>query len=280
MTRSPKIGILEIEIERLFCFDLTSQSRWFAPTREGRQSVKTRSLSLVIVSATLLSCAVIGFVATLGTALLWHAAAGNRVYAVAHPYRHNYADSPVGPAAATSPLSGVFTGEVLYWTPLIETWAVLYQVDPNLIATLIQIESCGDPSVSSPAGAQGLFQVMPFHFSAGEDMLDVVTNARRGMEYLVGGLELAGGHAGLALAGYNGGHGVINRGWATWAAETQRYYSWGSRIYMEAASGMATSPTLDEWLAAGGDRLCAQARQTQAQLEAASRAQVMVIPGN
>ncbi|MCZ7538752.1 MAG: lytic transglycosylase domain-containing protein [Anaerolineae bacterium] len=242
--------------------------------------MNTRPLSLIIASAALFSCAVVGFAATLGTALLWHAAVGDRVYAVADPYRYRYADSPVGPQAATSPLSGVFTDEVLYWTPLIQAWAVLYQVDPNLIATLIQIESCGDPSVSSPAGAQGLFQVMPFHFAPGEDMLDVATNARRGMEYLVGGLEVASGHAGLALAGYNGGHGVINRGWATWAAETQRYYSWGSRLYMEAASGMATSPTLDEWLAAGGDRLCAQARQTQTQLEAANRAQVMVIPGN
>jgi len=182
--------------------------------------------------------------------------------------------------AGPSPIAPLFTDEIDHWARDIGRWAEEHELEPNLLATVMQIESCGHPTISSYAGAQGLFQVMPFHFSAGEDMLDVVTNARRGMEYLVGGLELAGGHAGLALAGYNGGHGVINRGWATWAAETQRYYSWGSRIYMEAASGMATSPTLDEWLAAGGDRLCAQARQTQAQLEAASRAQVMVIPGN
>jgi len=100
------------------------------------------------------------------------------------------------------------------------------------------------------------------------------------MNYLAGSLEIAGGHAGLALAGYNGGHGIIRSGWATWPAETRRYYYWGARIYAEAVSGMATSPTLDEWLAAGGSRLCAQARLTQSQLEQAKRAQVIVIPGN
>jgi soluble lytic murein transglycosylase-like protein len=228
----------------------------------------------------LISCAVTGFVATLGAAFLWNAAAVARVYAVADPYRYGYADSPVGPAAAASPLAGVFTDEVLYWTPLIQAWATVYQIDPNLIATLIQIESCGDPAVSSPAGAQGLFQVMPFHFDPGEDMLDVSTNARRGMEYLAGSLEIADGHAGLALAGYNGGHGVIHRGWASWAAETRRYYYWGARIYAEAVAGLASSSTLDEWLAAGGSHLCVQARQTQSELEAAQRVQVIVVPAN
>ena len=41
-------------------------------------------------------------------------------------------------------------------------------------------------------------------------------NATRGLDYLVGGLAKANGHVGLALAGYNGGHGVIGRGWASW----------------------------------------------------------------
>src|SRR5260221_12692591 len=66
-------------------------------------------------------------------------------------------------------LSGVFTPQVQYWSPLIHAWAQAYHVDPNLIATVIQIESCGDPTAVSLAGAQGLFQVMPGHFGAGED---------------------------------------------------------------------------------------------------------------
>lgn len=161
---------------------------------------------------------------------------------------------------AAGTLSTAFTAEVLYWAPEITAWADTYQLDANLIATVIQIESCGNPSARSSAGAQGLFQVMPFHFAAGEDMLDIETNARRGLEYLQGALKLAQGNVSLALAGYNGGYGVIN---GRWAAETQRYSYWGSGIYSEAVSGMASSATLQEWLAAGGASLCASASRYQ-----------------
>jgi soluble lytic murein transglycosylase-like protein len=169
-------------------------------------------------------------------------------------------------AVLTSP-SSIFTTEVHYWSALISEWAAAYQIDPNLIATVIQIESCGNPSISSSAGAQGLFQVMPFHFAAGEDMLDVQTNALRGLTYLQGALELAAGDVELALAAYNGGYGVITRGRASWMPETQRYSSWGSRIYAEAVSGMTTSVTLQEWLAAGGSSLCASASESQRLIE-------------
>ncbi|MCP6768636.1 hypothetical protein NL529_27730, partial [Klebsiella pneumoniae] len=36
-------------------------------------------------------------------------------------------------------LSSVFTPEVRHWSPLIYAWAAAYNVDPNLIATVIQI---------------------------------------------------------------------------------------------------------------------------------------------
>lgn len=221
---------------------------------------------LAISAVVLIVCGVTGFAATLGTALLFQPDS-DVAYEVVETNRPFYAESPVGPDAAASPLSSAFTPEVQYWGPLIKAWAVLYQIDPNLIATVIQIESCGDPQIASPAGAQGLFQVMPFHFETGEDMLDVQTNAQRGLNYLSGSLERSDGHVGLALAGYNGGHGVINRGWAAWTSETRRYYYWGARIYSEAVSGMTSSPTLQEWLEVGGQNLCARASQTQQQLQ-------------
>ncbi len=160
-------------------------------------------------------------------------------------------------------LSSVFTPEVRFWTPLIYAWAAAYKVDPNLIATVIQIESCGDPTAISRSGAQGLFQVMPFHFSPGEDMLEVLTNGRRGMEYLAKGLEIAAGDAGLALAGYNGGHGIIHADPAQWSDETKRYYQWGSGIYQDALQGRDTSSAVRAWLGAGGKVLCAQASNHQ-----------------
>lgn len=225
-----------------------------------------------ITAAILMFCGLTGFLITLGVALL----IGHSVEAkseVLDTNRPAYTTSPLGAQAAASPLSPAFTPEVQYWAPLIQAWGVLYQIDPNLIATVIQIESCGDLLISSPAGAQGLFQVMPFHFDQGEDMLDVQTNARRGLDYLSGGLDMADGHVGLALAGYNGGHGMISQGWGAWADETRRYYYWGSRIYAEVVSGMTTSPTLTEWLNTGGSNLCARASATQQQLEAQKQQQ-------
>lgn len=169
-----------------------------------------------------------------------------------------------GLGAVLTRLSTVFTQEVQYWASEIAVWAKAYQIDPNLIATVIQIESCGDPSIRSAAGAQGLFQVMPFHFAAGENMLDVETNARRGLSYLQGALKLSQGNVASALAGYNGGYGVIDGGWAV---ETQQYSYWGSRIYAEAISGLAVSPTLQAWLSAGGTSLCARASKSQQMLD-------------
>lgn len=221
-------------------------------------------IEATVVAFVLLLCGIIGFVGTLGAAkVLTPLTEGGITYEVIEPQTPAYSTVAMGESAALTPLSPAFTPQVQYWAPLINAWAILYQMDPNLIATVIQIESCGDPSVGSSAGAQGLFQVMPFHFAPGEDMLDVQTNAARGLSYLAEGLAKANGHVGLALAGYNGGHGVIDRGWAMWPSETQRYYYWGSRIYSEATSGTGTSSTLQEWLNAGGSSLCARAQSTE-----------------
>jgi len=159
-------------------------------------------------------------------------------------------------AQTPSIISPVFTSEVAAWSEDISVWAEQYELDPNLIATVIQIESCGHASITSPAGAQGLFQVMPFHFTAGENMIDVATNAKRGLDYLASSLDRANGHVGLALAGYNGGISVIDRTWSAWAAETRRYYTWGYQIYAEASAGMTISRTVQAWLAACVASLC------------------------
>jgi hypothetical protein len=159
----------------------------------------------------------------------------------------------------TSTLSPVFTAEVRKWETEILAWAAERELDPDLVATLIQIESCGNPQAISSAGAQGLFQVMPFHFSQGEDMLEPATNARRGLDYLVNSLSLTEGHVGMALAGYNGGHVAAQGTWETWPLETRRYYRWGSGIYHDASTGLKDSPTLHDWLTAGGASLCQSA---------------------
>ncbi|MCJ7514125.1 MAG: transglycosylase SLT domain-containing protein [Anaerolineales bacterium] len=168
------------------------------------------------------------------------------------------------PAAAVADLRlAAFTPEVRRWSAHILRWASDYDLPPELVATVMQIESCGAPGVRSPAGAAGLFQVMPFHFEASEDPFEIETNAARGLAYLARGLDLAGGRADLALAGYNGGHGLIARDPATWPRQTQRYVHWGTGILQDVERGGSASPTLQAWLDAGGKHLCQRAADTR-----------------
>jgi len=173
-------------------------------------------------------------------------------------------------AAYAGGLSPVFSPEIQNWSSDILRWASNYQVDPNLVATVMQIESCGHPTVQSSAGAIGLFQVMPFHFQQGEDPNDPETNARRGLAYLARGLTLSGGRTDLALAGYNGGHGVIGQDTAQWSAETRRYVTWGSGILDDITTGSLQSPSLQAWLQAGGANLCRRASHAIATLPMSS----------
>lgn len=158
-----------------------------------------------------------------------------------------------------SPIAPFFTETVQHWQNDLIRWSEEHQIDPNLMATVMQIESCGHPTVVSSAGAQGLFQVMPFHFDVNEVMTDPNTNAYRGMLFLNECLRWAEGDPGRAMACYNGGPGVLRRSFANWPAETQRYYLWGAAIYNDAYHRRDTSETLSRWLSAGGQGLCNKA---------------------
>jgi soluble lytic murein transglycosylase-like protein len=158
-------------------------------------------------------------------------------------------------------LSSIFAPQVLYWEDDIIKWSEEYDLDLNLIATVMQIESCGNPDAVSKAGAMGLFQVMPYHFIDGENPYSRNTNALRGLSYLQQSLQHFSGDIGLALAGYNGGISGASRPQSEWAQETIDYQYWGENIYAEASARRQSSPTLENWLSAGGASLCAQAEQ-------------------
>lgn len=167
------------------------------------------------------------------------------------------------PATTSGNIASFFTPEVRRWEPEIISWSAAFGLDPNLVATVMQIESCGDPQAVSSAGASGLFQVMPYHFSAGEDRFDPQTNARRGLDYLRRAWEKSGGNPRLTLAAYNGGLGVLMQPEESWPDETRRYVYWGEQIYTDARANRNHSPRLEEWLSSGGASLCKQAAQRQ-----------------
>ena len=158
-------------------------------------------------------------------------------------------------------ISALFTQEVQYWEHKILAWSDDWNLDPNLIATVMQIESCGNPTARSSVGAMGLFQVMPFHFDANENPYKPNINARRGLGYLKTVLDTRGGEPRLALAGYNGGITGTKMPESLWPSETQRYVYWGTGIYSDALNGKTSSGRLDEWLNAGGASLCNQAAE-------------------
>jgi soluble lytic murein transglycosylase-like protein len=170
--------------------------------------------------------------------------------------------------ATTAPLPGtaglvapLFTPEVQYWAQKIVIWSEAWNLDPNLVATVMQIESCGNPNALSPSGAMGLFQVMPYHFVEQDDPYKPGINAQRGLAFLKYTLDTRGGNSKLALAGYNGGITGTNGPEYSWSRETITYVYWGTGIYADAVAGKAHSERLDEWLAAGGAGLCTQASE-------------------
>lgn len=173
----------------------------------------------------------------------------------------NLADQLMNPLEQQPSMSPIFTPEVQAWEPEIIHWSRVYKISPNLIATVMQIESCGYPEAVSNAGAIGLFQVMPFHFAADENPSDPETNASRGLSYLARSIELAKGDLRLSLAGYNGGHGMIFNASGTWPEETKRYVSWGLGILADVLTGSESSPHLASWLNSGGSILCERAAE-------------------
>lgn len=193
-------------------------------------------------------------IACLLTALTLHAPSQSSAIQIAQ-----FPQAAVSVIPATSGLSPIFTREVQYWGPDILRWAHATSLDPNLAATVMQIESCGDPHALSRSGAMGLFQVMPFHFYFGENGFDPEINAQRGLDYLARSLQTAGGVPRLALAGYNGGIGVITRGEWAWHNETKRYVQYGAPIYDDARSGVSSSAALNDWYQSYGAGLCRQA---------------------
>jgi len=95
----------------------------------------------------------------------------------------------------------------------IQDAAVQYQLSPQLIKGVIKAESDYDVNAVSPAGAQGLMQLMPGTAKdlGVKDPFDIKENIDGGVRYLKKMMDMFGGNVRQALSAYNAGPGTVKR---------------------------------------------------------------------
>ena len=109
---------------------------------------------------------------------------------------------------------------------VVESVAAQYSLRPQLIHSVIKVESNYNPRAISPKGALGLMQLVPqtarrFGVS---DVFDPVENIQGGAAYLKYLLDLYNNDLKLALAAYNAGEGAVAKyGDVPPYAETRNY---------------------------------------------------------
>lgn len=122
---------------------------------------------------------------------------------------------------------------------LINAYARVYGLSPQLLHAVIRTESAYDHEAVSRAGAEGLMQLMPGTAAryGVKDSFNPVENVRGGAAYLRDLLDMFGQDLKLALAGYNAGENAVirNGNQIPPYAETQNYvrqvlqYFWSER---------------------------------------------------
>ena len=173
---------------------------------------------------------------------------------------------------------------VKHWDKPINEMAKKYDIDPNLIAILMTMESGGDAKAKSEAGAIGLMQVTPLtakdiaakHLKkpvTKYDLTDPNTNIEFGVAYLAWlrdefGTQQQGPDftrtVELISAGYNGGTGTANaleQGEGLRDTQPVIYSRDAFNMYRERVS--KTSPTFDRWKERGGTILLDAAKKSQ-----------------
>ena len=172
----------------------------------------------------------------------------------------NATDAPAAERAsgpAGEPLPAWLPPTVARWEANIRSAAGRYAVDPALVAIIVTVESAGNPRAGSGAGALGLMQVVPrWHptISDGAGPYDPDHNLDVGTAFLAELLRtyaMAGDDdwqatVERAAAAFNGGPGGVTNP----VAETRSYVRWIGGMWRERHAD--TSPTLDAWIAAGG----------------------------
>lgn len=113
--------------------------------------------------------------------------------------------NPPSPAKETDEPSGI--------DQTVARIAAQHQISPDLIHSVIKVESNYNPYAISPKGALGLMQLIPStarRFGV-LDVFNPMENIQGGVKYLKYLLNLFGGDYRLALAAYNAGEAAVTR---------------------------------------------------------------------
>ncbi len=116
----------------------------------------------------------------------------------------------------------------------IDAAAARHHVDPNLVRSIIKVESNFNPNAVSRKGAMGLMQLMP---STARELnvtnpFDVEQNVEAGTKHFAGLMNNFNGDVSKSLAAYNAGAGAVTRhGGVPPYAETKDYVKRITKLY-------------------------------------------------
>jgi len=122
----------------------------------------------------------------------------------------------------------------------IDDAAARHNVDPNLVRSVIKVESNFNPNAVSRKGAMGLMQLMPAtaRSLSVSNPFDPQQNVDAGVRHLKQLLESYGGDVRLSLAAYNAGAGAVSRrSGMPHFAETRNYVRRITELYAGAGEG-------------------------------------------
>ncbi len=146
-------------------------------------------------------------------------------------------------------IAPLFTPAVQQWAEEIAVWTNGTNITPDLFAVIMQLESCGNPSVEG-----GLFGVRDGNVSNPD------VEAAMALAKLQSALSLSNGDLSMALAIYADGERVLTEDFGLWTLHARDMYFIGQSTYTEAQAGYTSSPDLNSWLNNTGNLMCSEAR--------------------